>query len=160
MINDKHYSTKYNVKEKTFKLDILARGIIFDKNKFLVCKNSTNTFLPGGHLEFLDDLKETLRREIQEELGIECVVNNYIGCVECIWEEKNISHQEIDHIFIVNGIHEKDEIQSKENHIKFYWIEAKDMEKENFLPKSMRKIIENMFANKNQIEYYSEVKIE
>jgi ADP-ribose pyrophosphatase YjhB (NUDIX family) len=158
MDKEKHYLTKYNVENKTFKLHILARGIILDKNKLLVCKNSTNTFLPGGHLEFMDDLEKTLKREIFEEMGLECEVSDYIGCVECIWEENNIYHQEIDHIFQINGINEQTLIKSKEKHIEFYWINIEDMEKENFLPISVRKIIMNKYNGKTGLQYYSEIK--
>ena len=117
----------------------------------MVCKNSTNTFLPGGHLEFTEDLKKTLKRELFEELGIDCFIDNYIGCVECIWEEKEIYHQEIDHVFIIKGISEEDKILSKEEHIKFYWIEIKNMEKENFLPIKMRNLVLNVYNGDNEI---------
>jgi len=139
---------------------ILARGIILDNDYILVvrAKNADNTFLPGGHLNFNENLKGALCREILEEIGINCTVGEYIGCVEGQWVENNINNQEINHIFIVNGINKNMEIKSKEEHLDIYWINKKDMEKENLLPYSMRTIIENIYNKNNKINYISEVK--
>jgi ADP-ribose pyrophosphatase YjhB (NUDIX family) len=152
-----HYSKEFNVENKIFKLHIIARGIIIDGSKILVCKNKTNTFLPGGHLEFGENLKNTLEREIDEELGFKCTVGKYIGCMECIWKEQNINNQEINHIFFIKGITQNDEIISKEKHITFYWIDTEDMEKENFLPVMMRDIVKNIVNGKNEAQYNSEI---
>jgi ADP-ribose pyrophosphatase YjhB (NUDIX family) len=112
--------------------------------------------LPGGHLEFNENLKNALKREIMEEVAIECVIGEYIGCIENQWIENNIVNQEINHIFIVNGINKNLEIKSKENHLKFYWIKINDIEKENLLPYSMREIVKSIYENK-KINYISEI---
>ena len=156
---ESHYSKIFNVEEKKFKLDIVARGIIIDGLKILVCKNSTNTFLPGGHLEFNDNLKDTLKKEIFEELGLESTVDRYIGCVEVIWEYNGIFHQEIDHVFFVKGITQKNWIQSKETHISFFWMDIKDMEKEVFGPLNMRKIVKNFHSGIEEVQYFFENQI-
>ena len=156
IIKDK---TSENNSEKSI-FHILARGIILDSDYILVAraKNADNTFLPGGHLNFNENLKKALCREILEEIGINCTVDEYIGCVESQWAENNINNQEINHIFIVSGINKNMDIKSKEEHLDIYWINIKDMEKENLLPYSMRTIIENIFNKNNKINYISEVK--
>jgi len=53
---------------------IRCRAIIFNEGKLLVVRHAHNTnfvALPGGHLEWGEDPKECLRREIIEELGVE-----------------------------------------------------------------------------------------
>jgi 8-oxo-dGTP pyrophosphatase MutT (NUDIX family) len=144
---------------------ILARGIIIDGDYILVAhaKNADNTFLPGGHLEFYENLKQTLKREIKEEIGMDCIVDKYIGCIESQWNdneiqltENNIYNQSVDHIFIINGIDKNMEIKSKEKHLDFYWIKINETEKYNLLPYSMRKIIEGIYTNKI-INYISEI---
>jgi len=144
--------------EKTF-FHILARGIILDNDNILVvrAKNADNTFLPGGHLEFNENLKNALYREIFEEIGINCKIDEYIGCVENQWSENNILNQEINHVFIVNGINKNMEINSKEKHLDIYWINIKEMEKENLLPYSMRKMVENIYKKNNKTNYFSEI---
>ncbi|MDR2516291.1 MAG: NUDIX domain-containing protein [Spirochaetaceae bacterium] len=137
---------------------VLARGVIIDKDYILVAKakNANNTFLPGGHLEFNANLKKSLAREIMEEMGMDYIIDEYIGCVENQWTENNIVNQEINHIFIVDGINKRIEIKSKENHLEFYWIKIVDMGKENLLPESIRKIVESIYKN-NKINYISEI---
>jgi 8-oxo-dGTP pyrophosphatase MutT (NUDIX family) len=137
---------------------ILARGVMIDGDYILVAKakNAHNTFLPGGHLEFNENLKRALAREIMEEMGLNCIVGEYIGCVENQWTENNIVNQEINHVYIVDGMNKKIEIKSKENHLEFYWIKINDMEKENLLPESIRKMVESIFKN-NKINYISEI---
>ncbi|MFA6515157.1 MAG: NUDIX hydrolase [Candidatus Paceibacterota bacterium] len=53
---------------------IRCRAVIFYKDKILVVKHreSDNFYvLPGGHVEWGEDIKESMRREIVEELGVE-----------------------------------------------------------------------------------------
>jgi ADP-ribose pyrophosphatase YjhB (NUDIX family) len=136
----------------------LARGIIIDDDYILIAKakNANNTFLPGGHLEFDENLKKTLKREIMEEMSINCIIDEYIGCIENQWVENNIVNQKINHLFNVNGINKEMEIKSKENHLEFYWIKIDDMKKENLLPESIRKMVKSIYKN-NKINYISEI---
>jgi len=140
---------------------VLARGIIIDDGYILAAKlkNGNNTFLPGGHLEFNENLKQALERELFEEIGIKGNIEEYIGCLEAKWMENNIYNQEINHIFIVNGINKNMNIKSKENHLEIYWLKICDdeMEKENLLPYSMRKIVKNINNKEYGIKYISEV---
>jgi 8-oxo-dGTP pyrophosphatase MutT (NUDIX family) len=148
----------YNDSKENKYFHVLARGIIIDSDYILVAhaKNADNTFLPGGHLEFNEDLKKTLAREIKEEFGIDCTVGDYIGCIENQWSENNINNQELNHVFMINGINKRMEIKSKEKHLEFYWIKINEMEKENLLPNGMRKIIESVLKN-DKINYISEI---
>jgi 8-oxo-dGTP pyrophosphatase MutT (NUDIX family) len=143
--------------ENTF--HILARGIIIDSDYILVAKskNADNTFLLGGHLEFNENLKKSLEREIMEEIGINSTIGEYVGCVEAQWIENNKMNQEINHVFMVDGINKEIDIKSKENHLDIYWIRINDMEKENLLPISIRKMVESVYKN-NIINYISEIK--
>lgn len=127
------------------KYHVLARGVIISKESILVahCKGMDNTFLPGGHVEFREGMKTTLSREIKEELGRDCLVQEYIGCVEADYESSNIYHQEINHLFRVElpDIHTDLNPVSKENHLEFYWIKINDMEQHNLQPYPVRDII-------------------
>jgi len=140
---------------------VLARGIIIDDGYILVAKlkNGNNTFLPGGHLEFNENLKQALERELFEEIGIKGNIKEYIGCLEAKWMENNIYNQEINHIFIINGINKNMNIKSKENHLEIYWLKICDdeMEKENLLPYSMREIVKNIKNKEYGIKYISKV---
>lgn len=64
---------KNNSIEKEKKIIIKVRAIILHKGKLLAVRHPHDTSfaaLPGGHLEWGEDIKECLVREIVEELGI------------------------------------------------------------------------------------------
>lgn len=73
------------------KIVIRTRAIIFHNNKLLVVKHSPEaTFysLPGGHLEWSEDIRKSLKREIVEELGIEPQIGRLLYVHNFIQEEK------------------------------------------------------------------------
>ena len=51
---------------------IKVRGIIIHDSKLLIVKHKQSQFmaLPGGHLEYGEDVVACLRRELFEELGV------------------------------------------------------------------------------------------
>ena len=56
------------------KFVIRCRGIILHENKLLLVRHPHDTSfaaLPGGHLEWGEDVKACMQREIVEELGVE-----------------------------------------------------------------------------------------
>ena len=87
-------------------LHCLARAIIIEDDTILLAheKQSPNTFLPGGHVEFGDSLISTIERELVEELGLECTVGQYLGAIEHSWSRDSVQHFEINHFFKVNLI--------------------------------------------------------
>ncbi len=104
---------------KDRKIVVRVRGIILHESKLLIVKHPHNMnffALPGGHLEWKEDIKECLRREITEELGINpeigrlLYVNNFMDgddkqSIEFFFEitnselYKNIDNVERTHIY-------------------------------------------------------------
>ncbi len=69
------------------KIVVRCRAIIVHKGKLLVVRHRAGAAyvaLPGGHLEWGEDVRECTRREIVEELGVEpsigrlLYVNNFV----------------------------------------------------------------------------------
>jgi ADP-ribose pyrophosphatase YjhB (NUDIX family) len=59
--------------EKDKEFVVRTRGIIIHEGKLLGVKHPHDTSfcaLPGGHLKWKEDIKECLRREMVEELGV------------------------------------------------------------------------------------------
>ncbi len=83
-------------------MNITCRAIIFNsENKLLTVQHHGSTFwsLPGGKIENGENLKQCLKRELFEELGIECEIKN-LACVhEFRWSEN--SDVTIEFFFIV-----------------------------------------------------------
>lgn len=60
---------------------VRCRGIILYNSKLLVVKHPGNTSyaaLPGGHLEWGEDVKSCISREIVEELGVKPVIGRLL----------------------------------------------------------------------------------
>ncbi|MDB5265173.1 MAG: hydrolase [Parcubacteria group bacterium] len=83
---------------------IRCRAIILHEGKLLVVRHShdiTFVALPGGHLEWGEDPKECLSREIVEELGVEPQIGRllYVNT----FEDKNLT-QPVEFFFeVLNG---------------------------------------------------------
>ncbi len=74
--------------EKKGKIFVRVRGIIIHKGKLLGVKHPHDISfcaLPGGHMEWGEDIKECLSRELVEELGVVpeigrlLYINNFVG---------------------------------------------------------------------------------
>jgi ADP-ribose pyrophosphatase YjhB (NUDIX family) len=93
-------------------ITIKVRGIILHEGKLLVVRHKNSTFmaLPGGHLEYGEDVITCLERELVEELGVApeigklVYINTFIDdkkdeYVEFFFEVKNgEKYLQIDHL--------------------------------------------------------------
>lgn len=64
-------------------------GVAFNGNQVLLHKAENDNFwtLPGGRVELLEPSKDALKREMQEELGIDARVGRLIWVVETFFKE-------------------------------------------------------------------------
>ncbi|MFI8709479.1 NUDIX domain-containing protein [Bacillus sp. NPDC077411] len=140
----------------------LARGIFIKDNKILLAqaRGYANTFLPGGHIEFGESAKDALIREIQEELGIRCTVNKFLGLVEHKWEKNGELHCEINQVFEVDGNELPNNLKSSESHLKFFWCDGKDLYDKNLQPYPFRKLIKNYLNGRKDVWWESSLNLE
>ncbi|WHY71184.1 NUDIX domain-containing protein [Fictibacillus enclensis] len=142
----------------------LARAVIIKNNKILLAKaiGTTNTFLPGGHIEFGESAKDALERELTEELGIKPKVGKLLGLVEHKWEKQDILHCEINQVFEV----ESDELDSndfpvsRESHITFFWSKADKLDANNLQPYPFRDLLKGYLNGINDVWWESTLKTE
>jgi len=101
------------------------------KGKLLVCqtRGSVITYLPGGHVEFGEGAAVALAREIEEELGLACRVDRFLGCAEHRFRQKRRMHTEVNLIFAMSlqGATPEKAPPSREGHLAFYWIPMADL---------------------------------
>jgi 8-oxo-dGTP pyrophosphatase MutT (NUDIX family) len=124
----------------------LSRAVIFKDNKVLLAKANgySNTFLPGGHIEIWESTEEALKREIKEELGIKISIKRFLGDIEHQWESKGINNLEINHIFEAEMKDEFEKIESKENHLEFFWVKLEDIHKHSLQPFPLLDMLNNI----------------
>ncbi|WP_223067916.1 NUDIX domain-containing protein [Paenibacillus caui] len=131
---------------------VLARGVIVSEGHLLIahCKGLDNTFLPGGHVEFHEGIRETLSREIREELGWASKVKEYIGAVEAEFDHEQVYNQEMNHLFAaeIPGLDCSTNPVSQEGHLEFYWISLDTMEEHNLQPFPVREMIRDYIRNR------------
>lgn len=138
----------------------IARGLLLSGTRVLVayCIGSTNTFLPGGHIEPGEKAEDTLKREFKEELGITITVKKYLGAVEQTFTELSKYHHGINHIFLVDSDNMSEQTESKEDHLDFFWVESNDTGKLNLFPSPLQDLIKRFIAGSNDIWWQSDMK--
>jgi 8-oxo-dGTP pyrophosphatase MutT (NUDIX family) len=135
---------------KDNKFHLIARAVILDDDRILLVrqKGMSNTFLPGGHIEFGESAVCALKREIKEELGACLDVSAFLGCVEAGWKDEKRHNAEVNLIFRAALQNQNPDIQpvSCEEHLEFLWSSVADLDKNNLLPQPLRKLISGYAA--------------
>jgi len=123
------------------KFELCVRAIIQDDDRILVCKRKDKDyyFFPGGHIDFGEDAKSALLRELKEELNISIKKLSFIGTVENIFVQDNQKHHEINLVFNVLVAKAKD--KSEEDHIDFFFFNKERFSKEKVLPLNLKKAV-------------------
>jgi ADP-ribose pyrophosphatase YjhB (NUDIX family) len=122
-------------------IELLVRAIIRIKGKILVCKKIGRRyyFFPGGHVDFGESTKEASAREMKEELRLSIKRPVFIGGSEHLFTEEGKKHHEINLAFWVPV--KKIDTKSKEDHLRFFLFDRKQLAKENILPRVLKKAV-------------------
>lgn len=67
-----------------YKLNIRVAGIIIHNNKVLLHKSINKEYyaLVGGRVKIGEDSKSAVKRELEEELGKEVCIEDFLGVIE------------------------------------------------------------------------------
>ncbi|MBN2379216.1 NUDIX domain-containing protein [candidate division WOR-3 bacterium] len=114
-------------------------------------KGAANTFLPGGHIELGEAAHAALARELEEELGTEVEVKEFLGAVEHSWQGENGSNHEINLIFRMEcGQLETDELPlSQESHLEFFWQPVEDLASVRLEPSALIELLPGWLFEKS-----------
>ena len=112
-------------------IEIIARGVCVKRGKILLChtKGAPNTYLPGGHVEFNEGARQSLAREIREELGVAAGVGRFLGVVENTYIRSGERSCEINLVFEMS-IRRMDPDRapvSMEDQIEFRWVSMRSL---------------------------------
>lgn len=112
-------------------------GVAIEEGRVLVHRALVDDFwaLPGGRAELLESAAETLRREMQEELGIDVAVVRLLWLVENFFRYEDINHHELGLYFLMQVPHDwplrtcEESFEGEEGHIKleFRWFPVTDL---------------------------------
>lgn len=148
------------------KIHVLSRAVIIDQGKILLCQNTKLKtpfyFLPGGHIEQGESVKESLLRELREEIGCDCFIKRFLGCLEYSFEPKHkiICHtQEYNFIFEVvsPNLKANKTIFSEEKHMEFVWVPLDNLSTIDFSPPALKKSLKSWLSEDNAEKLVSDM---
>ena len=112
----------------------IQKAIICKDNKYLTIKRSDysihNPFkwdLPGGKVQFGEDIAEALKREVQEETSISVNINSPLIVHSFMWKD----------IYVIGVIYDceyiKGDVKLSDEHTDYQWVEKQDLAKMDFV---------------------------
>ncbi len=133
-----------------YKLNIRAAGVIIHNNKVLTHKNVNKDHyaIPGGRIEVGENSELTLKREMQEELGKEIEINDYMATIENFFEMDGKKYHEFYFLYKAEFTNEEDKkidyimhnVEGKE-YLQYEWLDLDKIDEYNILPKCLKNIL-------------------
>lgn len=131
-------------------LNVRATAVIIHDGKILIHHNKIDKHyvLIGGRVKIGEDSATTIKREIEEELGMAVEVKVYLATIENFFEMDSKKFHEYMFVHKCEFADDKDKkinytlknIEG-EDEIEYIWIDLKDLSKYNILPTAVNKIL-------------------
>lgn len=135
-----------------YKLNIRAAGVIIHNNKILAHRNLNKDHycIPGGRVEIGENSEETVKREIQEELGKQIEITGYVATIENFFEMNESKYHEIYFLHEIEFTNEEDKkinytmhnAEGKE-YLQYEWLDLDRIEEYNILPNCLKKVLKS-----------------
>lgn len=147
-----------DIKRKDAKFKLRVSGIIIKDNKILVhkAKKFDGYCFPGGHVKLKETTKESIVREIKEEVGIDVLIEDILCIDENIYCSNGVTSQEINYYFYLKVLSNietrefnKEEFDNGVIKIhEFIWIPIEEYSKFTIMPSHVADLIINKVSNK------------
>ena len=132
-------------------------GIAINDAKVLLHRGEEDDFwaFPGGRCELLENSKETLKREMQEELKVDIKIERLLWVVENFFEYNGIEVHEVGFYFLMSFptnsyVYEQKEkfiIYEEEDKLIFRWFPIDNLENIELYPSFLRKALKSIPEN-------------
>lgn len=139
---------------------VKVRGVIISDNKLLIVKHKQSQFmaLPGGHLEYGEDVLTCLKRELVEELGVMPEIGRLLYINTFIENKNNTEY--IEFFFEIKNGNDYLNIEGLERThahelAKIIWISPSD--NINILPKQFDEDFKNNKIFEGEVKFISEL---
>ena len=132
-----------NEPEPIDKFNIRVYGIFIKYQKVLLVKENMNgyefTKFPGGGLEFGEGLTEGLKREIREELNLDCEINDHFYTTDFFQRSAFYQNEQLLSVYYFIDILNCPDFesfpmlisQSETHQLEFFWIDIKAIEEKD-----------------------------
>ena len=138
------------IKMDGYKLNIRSVGIIIHNGKVLLHKRKSADYyaLLGGHVRIGESSQDTVKREMQEELGKEIEITGYVSTVENFFEMKGAKYHEIMFIYKAEFVKEEDKklestlqnIEGKD-YLQYEWIDLDKIDEYPLRPDVLKEVL-------------------
>jgi ADP-ribose pyrophosphatase YjhB (NUDIX family) len=123
-------------------IELIVRAVVAEGSRLLLAQpiGAVWYFLPGGHVEPGEPAAIALRRELEEELGVQDVrIGGVLAINENRYTDERGDHHEIN---LVHRVALRDVIDgSRETHIGFRWVERSELDNIEIRPASIADLL-------------------
>lgn len=133
-----------------YRLNMRVAGLIIHNNKLLVHRDIREKYvtLIGGRVAFGENSVDTIKREIEEELGKQVEVIKYIGTIENFFKANARKYHEILLVHQIEFTSEEDKeiehtlhnIEGKE-YLQYEWMDLEKLKEYEIRPRCLKDIL-------------------
>ena len=131
-------------------IELIARAVIVADGYLLLVrtKGYSNTYLPGGHVEFGERAEAALVRELKEELGVAVTLGRFLGAVEHAWDDTSGAHHELNLVFAaaLPGVTTPVPVPPREPHLEVLWHPLGRLTEQRLLPEVFCTVVPEWIA--------------
>lgn len=133
-----------------YRLNVRAAAVITHNNKILVHKDlmAGHYALLGGRIAIGEDSKQTVKREILEEMGKEIEIIEYLATIENFFPWNGRKTYEIQIVYKAEFVDEKDKALQEtikniegESHIEYEWLDLNNIDEYLIKPQVVKEML-------------------